>query len=165
MPNELNRLMEKELAQRYPKGTNFVVLGHEKLGGPETAQLRRALRDSKIRLEVVKNSVAVRVLEAHGLGSGAQFLQGPSVLATGDIGMPEMCKLLADCARKFEKRIFIRGGVMDSVALSAEGVAWLASIPPLPADGPVEYLTTIALNSAPLASSRRTFCASARLAA
>ena len=82
MPKEINRMIAAEMEQRYPKGTNYLVVGFEKLTGPETAQFRKLLRDSRIHFEVVKNSVAARVLEGSGLGAGAKFLQGPCALVT-----------------------------------------------------------------------------------
>ena len=132
MPRELNRLMAAELEQRFPKGTDYVVVGFAKLTAPETAEFRKTLRGSKIRMEVVKNSVAARALEAGGLGAGSKFLDGPCALVAGEAAMPVMCKLLVEQSKKLESRIWIRGGVMDGAALDPAGITRLASIPPMP---------------------------------
>ena len=132
MPRELNRLMAAELEQRFPKGADYVVVGFAKLSGPETAELRKTLRGGKIRMEVVKNSVAVRALEAGGLGAGAAFVQGPCALVAGEVALPAICKVLVEQSKKLENRIWIRGGVMDGAAVDRAGIAQLASIPPLP---------------------------------
>ena len=132
MPRELNRLMAAELEQRFRKGDDYVVVGFAKLTGPETAELRKTLRSGKIRMEVVKNSVAARVLEAGGLGAGAAFLQGPCALIAGEVALPSICKVLVEQSKKLENRIWIRGGVMDGAAVDPAGIAQLAKIPPLP---------------------------------
>jgi large subunit ribosomal protein L10 len=131
MPKELNRLIAAEMGQQYPQGANYLVVGFEKLSGPETAQFRRLLRDSRIRFEVVKNSVAARVLEGSGLGAGAKFLQGPCALVTGPTDLPAICKIIVEQSKKLENRISIRGGFMDGAAYERAGIALLASIPPM----------------------------------
>jgi large subunit ribosomal protein L10 len=124
--------MAAELEQRFPKGTDYVVVGYAKLTGPETTEFRKTLRSSKIRMEVVKNSVAARALETGGIGAGAKFLEGPCALVAGEVSMPAMCKVLVEQSKKLENRISIRGGVMDGAAVNPAGIAQLASIPPLP---------------------------------
>jgi len=131
MPKEMNRMIAAEMEQRYPKGTNYLVVGFEKLTGPETAQFRKLLRDSRIHIEVVKNSVAARVLQGSGLGAGAKFLQGPSALVTGPADLPAICKIMVEQSKKLENRISIRGGFMDGAAYERAGILVLASIPPM----------------------------------
>jgi len=131
MPKEINRMIAAEMEQRYPKGTNYLVVGFEKLTGPETAQFRKLLRESRIRLEVVKNSVAMRVLEGSGIGAGAKFLQGPCALVTGPVDLPAICKIMVEQSKKLENRISIRGGFMDGAAYEKAGITVLASIPPM----------------------------------
>lgn len=132
MPNKLNRLIEQELNAKFPAGSDFVVVGYQKLTGTETAELRRLLRESKLQMEVVKNTIARRVLEKNGLGAGANFLEGPCAIVSGDVEMPVLCKVLSECSKKLENRFTIRGGVMDNMAISSSGVVGLAEIPPMP---------------------------------
>jgi len=132
MPSEVKLLMAEEMARRYGPGTDYLVVGHSGLSGPETAALRRMLRGRGARMEVVKNSIAARVLEQSGLGAGTRFLTGPCALVTGDLDMPELCKLVAECAKRLENKLLVRGGVLDGEPLTPEKVSDLASIPPLP---------------------------------
>ncbi len=46
--------------------------------------------------------------------------------------MPQLCKILADCVKKFEDRFTIRGAVMAGSAIRSGTVVELARIPPLP---------------------------------
>ena len=132
MPSELKQLMAEEMTRDYPAGTDYVVVGYTGLSGQETTRLRKKMRDGHLRLQAVKNAIAKRVLEAVGLGDGARYVQGPSALVTGDIEMPELCKIVADLAKEYEKKFIVRGGMFDGVGLDADGVGRLADIPPMP---------------------------------
>lgn len=132
MPSELKRLMEKELAEHYPRAVDCIVVGYTKLTGHEMTDLRRTLRKGNIRMAVVKNSMVTRVFAANGVGEAGKLLQGPSALVTGQVEFPEMCKVVADCAKEYEEKLLIRGGLMDDKVLDAGAIAQLASIPPLP---------------------------------
>ena len=132
MPNKLNEMIAKELSARYPKGTEYLVLGFAKLTSPETTEMRKTLRESNVAFEVVKNSLASRVFEANGIAAGNRFLQGPCAIAISPSGMPEMCKIVTEIAKKYENRVFVRGGCMGDMVLTPETVVQLASIPPMP---------------------------------
>ncbi len=132
MPSELKHLMADELSQRYPSGIDYLVVGCARLGGPETTEFRRMLRENRVRMEVVKNSIAIRVLEQNGLGAGVGLLQKPSALVIGQVEMPELCRIISDCVREFRGKLIIRGGLMGGSVLTAGKVAELARIPPLP---------------------------------
>lgn len=132
MVSKFKQLMADELAGRYAAGTDYLVVGYTGLKGPETTELRRKLRERQVRMEVVKNSIVRRVLEAGGLGAGAQFFDGASALITGTPDMPELCKLVTDLARDYEKRLTVRGGLFEGVAMDRAAVRKLAAIPPMP---------------------------------
>lgn len=132
MVSELKQLMARELAGRYGEVADYVVVGYTGLKGQETTELRRKLREHNARMEVVKNSIAERVLRECGLGEGAVFLDGPSALVTGDIEMPALCRVIADLQKDYEEKFTVRGGLFDGAALDAAAVERLASIPPMP---------------------------------
>jgi len=132
MPSEVKLLLTDELTRRFPAGSDFVVVGYTGLSGQETSELRAVLRGRGLRMTVVKNRLAARALEQNDLGGGSQFLDGPCALITGDAEMPELCKTVADCAGKYEEKLFVRGGFMGGEPLMPEVVGRLASIPLLP---------------------------------
>ena len=133
MPSKLNLMISEELSRRYPAGSGYLVVGCERLNGIENTEFRRLLRGSRIRMQVVKNSLAARALTANGIGQGARFLNGPSALVTGPIEMPSLCKVVSELIKKYEGKVAIRGGLMGGMALTPESVAQLAAIPPLAA--------------------------------
>ncbi len=132
MPNKLNLKIAQELGERYPKGTDYLVVGWNKLTGIETTELRKVLRAGKARMEVVKNTLAARTLKDGGMGGGTQFLQGPSALVTTEGELPALAKLVTELVAKYEERLFVRGGLMGDSVLTPAGVKQLASIPALP---------------------------------
>jgi len=131
MPSQLNQWMERDLRKVYPEGTNYVVVGYTKLTGGETTLLRRRLREKRIAMHVVKNSIAMRVLDASARGTAPLF-QGPTALITGEGEMPEICKCVADAAKELEEKISIRGATFEGLVLDANGVLRLSKIPPRP---------------------------------
>lgn len=132
MPNQLNTLIEKELGAAFGPGSDYVIVGYDKLNGQETTELRRTMRESKILMQVVKNSIAAKVLEKNGIGAGVKFLSGPCAIATGELELPSLCKVVTEVVKKYENRIFVRGGCMDNSPLTPAVVLQLASIPPMP---------------------------------
>ena len=132
MVSELKQLMARELAGRLGEVTDYVVVDYTGLKGQETTELRRRLREQAAHMEVVKNSIAERVLKDVGLGDGAVYLDGPSALVTGDIQMPALCRLISDLQKDYEEKFTVRGGLFDGAVLDAAAVERLASIPPMP---------------------------------
>lgn len=132
MPNKLNLTIADELSQRYPRGTDYIVVGYNKLTSPETTELRKTLRDSKVQMTVVKNSIASRALEQNGIGAGAKYLQGPSAIIAGKPELPLIAKLVCELTKKYEEKLFLRGACLDGTAYDVAMVRQLATIPPLP---------------------------------
>jgi len=132
MPSQLKKLMADELTQRYAECSDCVIVSHTKLSGVEGTELRKILRERGVRMEVVKNRIAARVLKESGKSDVLPFIEGPSALVTGDAEMPDICKVLSECVKKFEDKLVLRGGLMGDTVLTADGVERLASIPPMP---------------------------------
>jgi large subunit ribosomal protein L10 len=132
MPNQLNLLIEKELSQVIRPGKDCVVVGFAKLTGLETTELRKNLRDRKIRMEVVKNSIATRVFAKAGVVNVESILQGPVAVVVGEVEMPDLCRISLECAKKYEERFVVRGGVLAGNVVGKAGVSELALIPARP---------------------------------
>jgi len=132
MPSDLKRLMAGELTARYGDCAEYVIVSHTQLTGHEMTQLRRGLREKNVRMMVVKNRIARRVLNEIGIGEGAQFIDGPSAILTGECEMAELCKTAEDNAKTYSEKFIVRGGFMGDMALTPETVTRLANIPPLP---------------------------------
>lgn len=131
MPSQLKQWMERDLRAIYPESANYVVVGYTKLSGPETAQLRRKLREKRVAMHVVKNSIALRILDAAARGTAPLF-EGPTALVTGEGEMPEICKSVTEAMKELEEKLTIRGASFEGLVLDAAGVVRLSKIPPRP---------------------------------
>ena len=131
MPSRLKKLMAEELKSRYGDRGEFVIVSHTKLAGIEATALRARLRERGVRMQIVKNAIAARVLQEAGYGAAVQYLEGPCALVTGDAELPEVCKAVSECVKEFDEKLTIRGGFMDNSALNPATVIALSKIPPM----------------------------------
>ncbi|MGQ0540077.1 MAG: 50S ribosomal protein L10 [Gemmatimonadaceae bacterium] len=88
--------------------------------------LRRRFRKAGVQYVVIKNSLALRAVEASGLTT--ERLRGPTgvVLARDPVAA---AKVLADFAKENDKRPTVKGGMLDGVALSEDQIKKLATLP------------------------------------
>jgi len=131
MPNRVNVLVRKELADRFGRHSHCVVVSHHSLSAQEAVGLRANLREKDVQFLVVKNSLAARAFEDGGFPGLAQYLDGPSAVLTGGGDMPTACRAIKDWIKKNGK-IEIRGGFIDGRTIQAEEVNRLAEIPSMP---------------------------------
>ncbi len=90
------------------------------------AALRSTLRKKKIRLKVVKNSLARRVFSELGLGIGpeSKYWEGPTMLAWGPSSVSELCQEIdkelkvPKTAKLFAEKITRKGAVADGQEVS-----------------------------------------------
>jgi large subunit ribosomal protein L10 len=89
-------------------------------------ELRRRLKRAGVEYVVIKNTLALRAVEASGLVQGK--LRGPTgvVVARDPV---TAAKLLNDFARENEQKPSVKGGLLEGVALDQAQVKKLASMP------------------------------------
>jgi len=121
--------MTKELANRYAGTENCLVIDYQGITAQEEHQFRRMLEGKNLRMQVLKNSLAVRAFGEIGLDALVRFLEGPSAIVSGDSEVVDMCKVVSTWAGEHEK-LAVRGGLMDGRTISADDAAKLAKIPP-----------------------------------
>lgn len=98
------------------------------MNSQETYSLRSELRKRGINLQVVKNSLARRVLSAKGLPALEQAFSGPSAIAWGGEGIVELAKEITSWAKKLEK-FEVKGGCVSGQALDPKGIEALSKLP------------------------------------
>ena len=89
-------------------------------------ELRRRFRKAGVEYVVIKNTLALRAINASGL-TGAR-LRGPTgvVVSTDPIAA---AKLLSDFARENDQKPTVKGGMLDGAAIDEAQVKKLASMP------------------------------------
>ncbi len=96
----------------------------------ELTDLRRNLKKSGIRFQVVKNTLARIAAEKAGKKDLSSLFEGPLAVAftTGEATVP--AKVLNDLARSGKTALKLRGGYIGDKVLTADEVQTLATLPP-----------------------------------
>lgn len=83
MSKVLRRKMVDELAERLKGQANLVLVDAKGLTGIQTTELRKSLREDKLKLRLVKNSVALHTFKKLGIGGFEAHLSGMSAVVYG----------------------------------------------------------------------------------
>ena len=129
MPTEAKREKVAELRDEISRTRTFIVSEYRGLKVSELAEIRRALRKSDVTYHVVKNRL-MRIAADGPTGEAlSPLLEGPTAIA---FGMDEAgtAKAVLDATRPYIRVIKIKGGVLGTRAIDADGVTALAALPP-----------------------------------
>lgn len=139
MSKAIKALITKEITRELQGVNSMVVCCTVGLTGKDDNALRRALDAKKVRLMVVKNSLAKLALRGLGITTLDPLLEGPSALAWGNAGVEikDVASELVTWAKKFPK-LLLRGGLVEGENVDAKGVLGIASGP-----GRKEYIGRI----------------------
>jgi large subunit ribosomal protein L10 len=139
MSKAVKAMITRELTEKLKGVNSMVVCSTVGLAGKEDNALRRALHDKKVRLMVVKNSLARLALKGLGITSLDPLLEGPTALAWGAAGVEakDVASELFTFSKKHPK-LQIRGGLLEGEAIDAKGVETVATGP-----GRKEYIARV----------------------
>jgi large subunit ribosomal protein L10 len=106
---------------------NVYVTDFAGLDVAKMTEFRRRLRGAGAKYLVVKNTLAERALQAHGISTLNEYLKGPIglVLSTEPLSA---AKVLTEFARENQKP-GIRAGLVDGAPVSKDHIQRLGSIP------------------------------------
>ncbi len=93
--------------------------------------VRAKIRETGGEFHIVKNTLANKVLEAHGVKLPAGYLKKSTALVFAFKDAAATSKALLDASKGIEE-IKLKGGILGTQALSAAQVKSLADLPPLP---------------------------------
>src|SRR5262245_2552230 len=102
MSKALRRRMVDELVKKYSGSRNVALVDAQGLTGNESVELRRDLRGSKVRMSLVKNSVAHHAFEKLGFKDLQGHLSGMNAVVTGD-DAAIIAKKLVEYGKKTKK--------------------------------------------------------------
>jgi large subunit ribosomal protein L10 len=111
-------------------GPNVYVTDFAGLDVAKMTEFRRRLRGAGARYVVVKNTLAQRALQLHGITALSEHLKGPTGLVLSTEPMAA-AKVLTEFAREHQKP-GIRAGLVDGAPVSKEHIQRLGSIPDRP---------------------------------
>jgi large subunit ribosomal protein L10 len=112
MSKPIKDLMTREYQRRYSQTSSACVVSVIGLDAISTNKLRGELRARKLRLQVVKNSLARRAFGDTPLAPLCGAFDGPCALVTGAGTAIEIAKALADLHKSYPK-IELRVGILE----------------------------------------------------
>lgn len=117
-----------ELHAAWSESTAGVVTHYRGLSVSQMGELRRALHNADVSLQVVKNTLARRAAEGTGFKAAEELFTGPVAIAYGKDPVA-MAKAISDFAKNNDA-LEVCGGVLDGKMVDAAGVKALAALPP-----------------------------------
>ena len=131
MPTEAKRETVAELREEIARTRTFIVSEYRGLKVSELAEIRRALRKQDVTYHVVKNRL-MRIAAEGATGEAlSPLLEGPTAIAFGT-DEAGTARAVLDATRPYMRIMKIKGGVLGTSRIDAEGVTALATLPPRP---------------------------------
>ncbi|MCB9897130.1 MAG: 50S ribosomal protein L10 [Planctomycetes bacterium] len=134
MPNIVNRAITAEYEELFTSELDALMVQPVGLSVAEANAFRGMLAESKLRMQVVKSTLAKRVLESRGFQLDESVFAGPSALILAD-GIEEGAAIAAARAveawrKKSGKDLpLVKGGVMDGQILGPSQAEGLSKLP------------------------------------
>jgi large subunit ribosomal protein L10 len=130
MSKYLKSLVVEDIQRRLSGIQDALVVNVIGMDSGKTYLLRKRLRERKINLLVVKNSLAKRATEGTALGPAFDGLEGSSAVCWGAEDFVSLAKEIALINKSGEFEEFqTRGGVLDGAKLSADKVKEVSKWP------------------------------------
>lgn len=127
MSKKLNALLKGELEKNLSGVGAGVLVNYQGLRSEEAYALRKELHGKKIKMQVLKNSLAGLALK--DLGVQGLSLVGPIAICSNDDPVA-VAKALVDYRKKNKKtKLEIKGGLLEKQLLTPKQVSDLAALP------------------------------------
>lgn len=143
--SRVNTLIVKELTSRYRGIQNCMVVNYQGVNALQANELRKGLREKKINLEVVKDTLAKLAFKEIDSREVAGLFSGPSAIVSGAEDPVVLVKTLAEWTKKMPA-LKIKGGLLEGRVISSQEVEKLSKLP----SRPVLYTQIATLLSAPM---------------
>lgn len=128
MSKAMKQAIVDQMVRAFEKHDSAVFLSTGKMTVADTETLRARLRQEKIRLLFVKNSLASVAFEKVGFKGAGGALKGPAAVAVGSEGAASISKIVVDEAKK-KKNLEIVGAYFEGQVLDKAGVEALSKLP------------------------------------
>ncbi len=130
MPNVVNRLVVQELTREIGGAEGMLFVSFGGLTVKETEALRGKLAVKGVRLRMVRNALARRVLKERGLEMSDESIAGNTAVAYGAAEAAIVAaKILTEPEVKKAGKVKIRAGLLEGRMLDAKDSTALAGVP------------------------------------
>ncbi|MGH2512176.1 MAG: 50S ribosomal protein L10 [Candidatus Limnocylindrales bacterium] len=128
MPTEAKRETVAELREELSRNPTLIVSEYRGLSVGDLAEVRRALRKHDVTYRVVKNRLMRIAANDAGREALSPLLKGPSAIAFGSGDESAVAKAVIDATKPF-KVIKLKGAILGTQAIDADGLTRLAALP------------------------------------
>jgi len=128
MPTEAKRETVAELREELSRNSTLIVSEYRGLSVSELAEIRRSLRKQNVSYRVVKNRLMRIAANEAGVEALSPFLTGPSAIAFGSGDEGAVAKAVIDATKPY-KVIKLKGAILGTRAIDADGLTRLAALP------------------------------------
>lgn len=130
MPNLVNRLLDQEYQRALGSARGMVILTVSGQTMEQNETFRDQLAEKGVRMRVVRNTLARRVLAGRGFELGAETFSGTVAICYGEAEAAiHAAKLLSKPDAKKIGKLVVRGGVLEDEFLDAKDTLALADVP------------------------------------
>lgn len=130
MSKVLRRKMVDELTEKLKGQANLVLVDAKGLSGIQTTELRKALREDKAKVRLVKNSVALHTFKKLGVTGFDDKLAGMSAVVYGADPLAIAKKLVA-YKEKYQKGA-VKAALIEGKPMAADAIVALSKLPGRP---------------------------------
>jgi len=129
MPSKLNQLSKDELATAFKDVDSAIFVDFTGVGSAETYDLRKSLHEQKIKMRVVKSTVARIALKDLGNEVKAEQFKGPIGVVYAKDPVAAAKALLAHKKKYKKTTLEIKGGFVGRKGMKPEDVTALSNLP------------------------------------
>jgi large subunit ribosomal protein L10 len=124
------KVVVDDLAGKLGEAKAFYLTDFTGLNVKKMTALRAQMRAEGVEYLVVKNTLALRALEALDVPDIGEFFAGPTGLVIGREDAVTAAKILSDFAKENDDRPTVKVGVVERQQVGPEEVGRLAKLPP-----------------------------------
>ncbi len=129
MSKAVKQLISNDYASRLGGVEDGMLISIRGLKGIATTKFRGTLGKKNIKVTVVRNALAKKVIGDGGLAPLASLLSGPNAVVTGGASVVEVARQIVEMLKEFPE-IELRGAVLDGQLFEGKaGVEELSKFP------------------------------------
>ncbi len=130
MPNLVNRLLTKEYSDAFGKARGMVILNVSGMTVIQGELFRDLLAEKGVKMRMVRNSLARRVLAERGFEIADATFSGSVAICYGNAEAAiHAAKILTKPEIKKTVKAVVKGGVLEDTLLNAKDTLALADVP------------------------------------
>lgn len=118
----------KQIRKIFEENRYFIFVDFKGLNVAQFNALRRALKEANCGIKVVKNRVALKVIDGTPAEPGKEVFRGNTAVAYTKDDVGKFAKILYDFAKENEALTF-KGAVVDNKFLGPESIEELSKLP------------------------------------